>query len=145
MEVMTGTKSDRTALTRLANVFVDDVLNASDEDILAEAREDHPDPAAAAAQAKALFEKALILAGKGKLGAARTALAQHRVSASVVRLDPAAARRRLEQILTRDPDMAHKLTLAARKDQGQGLSDNDVQGLLDDLAELGILSEPGEQ
>src|SRR5258708_24089914 len=79
MEAMTGAGSDRTALTRLAEAFVDDVLNASDEDILAEAHEDHSDPAAVAAQAKVLFEKAVILAGKGKLTAVRTALSRLRL------------------------------------------------------------------
>jgi len=135
---MTGTKSDRIALARLADAFVEDVLNASDEDILAEVREDHPDPAAAAAQARGLFEKAAAAAGKGRLAAAQAALAQQRGPANVAQLDPADARRRLQRILTRDPEMAHRLTLAARKDQGQGLSDNDVQGLLEDMAELGI-------
>ena len=111
-------------------------LNASDEDILAEAREDYPDPAAAMAQARALFDKAAAAAGKRRLAVAQAALAQQRGPASVIRLDPAEARRRLRRILTRDPEMAHSLTLAARKDHG--LSDNDVQGLLEDMAELGI-------
>lgn len=141
---MTGTKSDRTALTRLADAFVEDVLNASDEDILAEAKEDCPNPPAAAAHTKALFERAAAAAGKERLDAARAALAQQRGPATVTRLDAAEARRRLQQVLTRDPDMAHRLTLAARKDQGQGLSDNDVLGLFEDLAELGITPDAGE-
>jgi hypothetical protein len=144
MDAMTGTKSDRDPLARLADAFVDDILNASDEDILAEAKEDHPDPAAAAAQAKALFEKAAAVAGKGRLVAAHAALAQQRGPATVIRLDPAEARRRLQHVLTRDPDLARRLTHAARKDQGKGLSAGEVQDLLDDLAELGISIEPGE-
>ena len=141
---MTGTKSDRTALARLANAFVEDVLNASDEDIMAEAREDHLDPATAAAHARALFEKAAATAGKGRLAAARSALSQGRRPATVTRLDAAESRRRLQQALTRDPDLARRLTLAARKDQGQGLSDNDVRGLLEDLTELGIMPDADE-
>jgi hypothetical protein len=35
-------------------------------------------------------------------------------------------------------------SFAARKDQGKGLSDSEVQDLLDDLADLGISTEPGE-
>lgn len=133
---MSGNESDRTAVLRLADAFVEDMLNASDEDIFAEAREDHADPAAAAAHARMLFERAVTHVGKSKLAAAKAALARRPLSAIVTRLDPMEARRRLANVLTRDPDTARKLTLAARK--GQGLSDNDVQGMLEDLAELGI-------
>jgi hypothetical protein len=136
MEAMTGKRSDHTALIRLADAFVKDVLNESDEDILAEACEDHADPATAAAQTRGLFEKAMAMAGKGRLAAAKAALAKRPLSPTVARLDPAEARRRLDRILAHDPDTARKLTLAARN--GQGLSDDDVQGMLDDLAELGI-------
>ena len=142
MEAMTGKKSDRDALTRLADAFVEDILNASDEDILAEAREDDADPSAAAAQVKGLFERAMAAAGKGKLAAARTEVARRGSSPTIIRLDPNEARRRLNQLLARDPDTARKLTLAARK--GQGLSDTDVQSMLDDLAELGIPIDPNE-
>jgi len=142
---MTSTKSDRDALARLADAFVEDILDASDEEILAEAREDYTDPAAAAAQTKMLFDKAAAAAGKGRLAAARAAVAAQRGAATVTRLDPAEARRRLQRVLTRDPEMARQLTHAARNDQGTGLSDSEVQGLLEDLAELGISTEPDER
>ena len=144
MEAMTSKKSDREALARLADAFVEDILNASDEDILAEAREDYPDPDPAAARARALFDKAAGAAGKNRLAAARAQLAAQGVPATVTRLDPAEARRRLQRALTRDPAIARRLTRAARNDQGAGLSDNEVQGLLEDLEELGISIERDE-
>ena len=42
---MTGNqKKERNALDRLADALVDDILNASDEEVLAEAEEDGIDP-----------------------------------------------------------------------------------------------------
>lgn len=55
---MTEPKSDRTALDRLADALAEDILNASDQDILAEVKEDGEDPAAIAAEVQALFAKA---------------------------------------------------------------------------------------
>ena len=141
---MTGTKSDREALARLADAFVEDILNANDEDILAEAKEDYSDPAAEVAQARALFEKAAAAAGKSRLEAARAELARQRGPATVTWMNPTEARRHLQRVLTRDPELAHRLTQAARKDQGTGLTDNEVQGLLEDLAELGISTDTDE-
>lgn len=50
----------RSALDRLEDALVEDILNASDEDILAEIREDGgEDPAAIAAEVQAIFAAAL--------------------------------------------------------------------------------------
>lgn len=43
-------------LERITNALVEDILSASDEEILAEAKEDYDDPA----EARALYKKALI-------------------------------------------------------------------------------------
>lgn len=48
----------RSALDRLDELLVEDILCASDEDILVEVREDGEDPAAIAAEVKALLAKA---------------------------------------------------------------------------------------
>lgn len=132
--------SKRAALDRLAQALVDDVLTATDAEILAEAKEDGTDPAATAARLKGIYRNALANAGKARLAAAKAAVGADRRSARpgiITALDPTAARARLEAVLKRDPETLNKLTLAARK--GEGLSDADVQGLLDDLEELGIL------
>ena len=139
MEAMTGKRqSDRDALDRLADALVEDIINASDQDILAEIKEDGGDLAAVAAGVRELFEKAVTTAAKARLAAAKLAVATDRSRSAVVTpLDPAAARRRLERIVANDdPETARKLTLAARK--GEGLSDDDVRGMLEDMEELGI-------
>lgn len=137
---MTGKNSVRAALGRLADALVEDILNASDEEMLAEARHDHADPDAVVAAMRVQFEKAVLAAGKARLDAARAAVAGLRPAGAVTRLDPAEARQRLERAMTQDPETARKLTLAARK--GEGLSDSDVTGMLEDLAELGLIPGP---
>lgn len=137
---MTGKRqSDHEALDRLADALVEDILDASDQDILAETKEDTSDPAAVAAGVRALFEKAVTTTAKARLAAAKLAVAADRNRpATVTPFDPAKARLRLDRIVANDdPETAHKLTLAARK--GEGLSDDDVRGMLEDMEELGIL------
>ena len=56
---MTGDqKKERNALDRLADALVDDILNASDEEVLAEAEEDGIDPAKLAGHLREVFERA---------------------------------------------------------------------------------------
>jgi hypothetical protein len=134
MDAMTGdTKKERDALDRLADGLVDDILNASDEDILAELTEEHGNPARLAAEMRALFERTALEGGKAKLAAARQAAAEARHKGiTVLSIDPAEARRRYER-------MTPKLTLAARK--GEGQSERDVDSSIEDLAELGAFDE----
>jgi hypothetical protein len=141
---MTDPKSDRAALDRLADALAEDILNASDQDILAEVKEDGEDPAAIAAEVQALFAKAKAKVAKRQLAEAKAGAAASRCRpANVVRLDPAKERKILDRALTHDPETAAKLTLAARK--GEALSDEDVHGMLEDLAELGILLPSPDQ
>lgn len=138
---MTGPKnSDRAALDRLADALVEDVLNASDADIVAEAKEDGVDLAAEAAAGRAIFEKARAIKAKGRLAAAKKAVAADRQpgGAQIVKLDPIKARRLLDSVLDKNPGVAGQMTLAARK--GVHRSDEDVQSMLEDLAELGLVS-----
>jgi hypothetical protein len=138
MEAMTGKdKKERAALARLADVFVDDILQASDEEILAEFTESHGDPAKNAADTRALFERTVLATNKRRLKAAQAGVAANRIPANVApAIDIAEARQRLHRILASGATDA-KLTLAARKENE--LSDSDVFGMLEDLQELGAL------
>jgi hypothetical protein len=140
MEAMIGKgKKERAALDRLADLFVDDVLSASDEDVLAEFEEMHGDPDQNAAEMRALFEKSLLRSNKKRLVAAKAAAAENRSPSSVsttAPIDMQAARARLRAIVDA-PGLPQKITLAARKESE--LSDLDILGMLEDLEELGIL------
>ncbi len=134
---MTGDqKMERNALDRLADALVDDILNASDEEVLAEAEEDGIDPARPTGRLSEVFERAATEAGKAKLAAARRDAANARRSgARVVRIEPADARCRYDAMIAQDPKLTEKLTVAARK--GEGQSERDIDSAIEDLAELG--------
>lgn len=137
---MTGKpKTARAALDRLADALVEDILSASDEDILAEIWETESDPERHATNMCAIFEKSLIAANKKKLATAKAGVAASRRPTSMpAAIDITAARARLRAALE-VPGVAQKLTLAARKESE--LSDADILSMLDDLRELGVLPE----
>jgi hypothetical protein len=136
---MTDTdKKARKALGGLVDVLVEDVLAASDEEILAEFLEAHGDPAKNSAEMRALFEKSVLKANKDHLRAAKAGLAASRAlapTAKVVSLSD--VRERLRRALASCPPDV-KVTVAARNESE--LSDADVLGMLQDLEELGIIT-----
>jgi hypothetical protein len=135
---MTDTdKKARESLGGLVDVLIEDVLAASDEEILAEFAEARGDPAKNSAEMRALFEKSVLKANKGRLRLAKAGLAASRASvppAKVVSLSD--VRKRLRRVLASCPPDV-KVTLAARNENE--LSDADVLGMLQDLEELGII------
>jgi hypothetical protein len=68
MEAMTGGGGETAhrALDRLTDLLVDDILNASDEDILVELKDSHGDPNQHASDMRALFEKTFAGMIKGR-------------------------------------------------------------------------------
>ncbi|MDR3489591.1 MAG: hypothetical protein P4M05_32465 [Bradyrhizobium sp.] len=143
---MTGKgKKERVALDRLADVLVDDILSASDEDILAEFREAYGDPNQNAAEMRAFFEKSVLASNKKRLAAAKVAATANRRSSTAsaaTPIDMAAARARLRAVVD-TPGLPQKVTLAARKESE--LSDADILGMLEDLRELGVLPPDDNQ
>jgi hypothetical protein len=137
MEAMTGKKTKaQDALDRLADALVDDILCASDEDILAEFKEDGGDADRHAAEMRVRFERSLIAANKSKLRAARAGVAQAALGTEGARpIDIAKARATLRRLMT-ESEVTAKLTMAARKESE--LSDADVLGVLHDLQTLGV-------
>lgn len=132
-------KSDRTPIQRLTDFLAEDDLSISDEELLREFKESGGDPDRLAADMRSLFEATVLKSNKGKLAAAKAgAAAVRQRSSSQESITPSEARRRLRE-LVRNPAIPSGLTLAARN-EGE-LSDSDVLGMLDDLRELGFLSE----
>ncbi len=141
---MTGnTKKECDALDRLAKSLVDDILSIPDEDILAEVMEEIGDPEKIAEEMRALFERTVQEEGKAKLAAAKKAAAEaQQTGGAVVNIDPAERRRRYEAMIAKDPDFSAKLTMAARK--GEGQSEHDIESAIEDLAELGAFDDEEE-
>ncbi len=135
---MTRQKSNNhLALDRLAASIVNDILNMTDEEILAEIAADGENPKQVAQETKDIFDRAVTACGKAKLAAARkSVLADRQQGSKVLQPNPNVARQKLEKILKQHPETLSKLTLAARN--GEGLSDSDVFSMLDDFKELGV-------
>jgi hypothetical protein len=138
-------KKERAALDRLADFLVDDILNASNEDVLAEFKELHGDPDHNAAEMRALFEKSVLVSNKKRLAAAKAGVVENSRSSKLstaTTINIQAARARLRTIIN-EPSLPLKITLAARKENE--LSDADILSILDDLRELGILTPDDSQ
>jgi hypothetical protein len=130
----------RKALERLDEAFVEDILETSDPEILAEFQNHHGNPAQYAVTMRARFERTALSANKGRLEAARAASAaaasSPRQAAEVI--DIAEARRKLRGILS-SGTAAGKLTIAARNENE--LSDADILTMVAGLRELGLWPE----
>lgn len=142
---MTGKndKADR-PIGRLADALVEDILNMSDEEVLAEFRDDGGDPERHAAEMRSMFENSLLVANKARMAAAKAGAAASRRTARLPAasvLDMEGARARLRSVLER-ANTVPGLTLAARNEDE--LSDRDVLGLLEEMAELGLLDDDPE-
>jgi hypothetical protein len=126
--------SKQRELDRLADALVDDILNASPEEILAEFQEDHGGVERHVSEMRALMEKGITRANKRRLAAARAGAASSRASSKkqAERIDANEARRQLRTVTSEQ-----NLTLAARKESEQ--SDEDLLSMIDDLRELGAL------
>ena len=135
----TNDDNDRKALALLADSIVEDLFNTSDEDILAEFQKGGGDPERLAAEMRALAEKSLLSAKKGRMATATAgaaAIRRREQGQSAKIADMATARERLRSVVAR-MSSDHRLTLAARNESE--LSDADVRGLLEDLEDLGVI------
>lgn len=127
------------SMPRIADLMSEDIMNASDDEVLSEFIEDGGDPEKLAAELRQLFDATALKLNKGKLAAAKAGAATNRQTFGLRSAsNPTEARRRLRLILSRTGVPA-ELTLAARNESE--LSDADVLGILDDLKELGFLPE----
>lgn len=132
-------------LERLADALVEDVLNATNQEILDEAQEDYGNAKIGADEVRALFQLARTKVAKGRLEAARNGLASDRakVMGKVLPFDIAKSRQIVAKFAANDSELQGRLTMAAR--MGEELSDQDIQGVIEDMIKLGILSEDGSE
>ena len=129
------------AIERLEQLFDKDILEASDEEILAEFQKQHGDPAQYTAAMRVRFEKTVIMANKERLKAARAALdtaAATKSPTTAGTINISVARRRLRGIFASGV-AAGKLTIAARNESE--LTDADIITIIADLRELGLWPE----
>jgi hypothetical protein len=131
MEVMSKKSKDR-ALTLLAEELIDDLLKMSDEELLAEAAEDHGSAQVALGTIRTEIDAAINSLGKDRLAEARIAVARTRRDARDIRIDAVEVRKQLTEFLS-SSDQA-RMTLAARN--GRKSSEKDILSAFSDLCEL---------
>lgn len=122
------------ALDRLTDALVDDILNASAEEILADFQEEDGGVERHVSETRAIIEKGVAGANKRRLAAAKAGAASSRTPSkkATTPIDANEARRLLS---TLTPEQ--KLTRAARKESEQ--SDEDLLSMIEDLRDLGVL------
>lgn len=133
---MTDREEALKAMRGLRQLMVDDILNASDEEILAQFTEDVGSPEENAARMRALFEKAVLLANKDRLRAARAGASTAQASRPTSPIPISEARARLRRVLDAHANDGN-FTLAARKESE--LTDADVLDMLETMRDLGLL------
>lgn len=139
---MTTGKSNIPAdqLFRLREQLADDVMNTSNDEIIAEIKATGIDPNAAASHMREVVQRAILESGKNRMAAAKAQLqAQRSQTGRHAPIDIGRARKLLLAAAANDPLLNQRLTLAARN--GETLSDSDIQSLVEDLIDLGILSD----
>lgn len=141
MDFVSGDKPDP-ALNRLLDELADDLMNLSDAELLAELTADGLDVEAEALAARDAIAGGVARAGQLRLAAARAAVSRDR-KARVVRTPLRADRRDavLARFASNDPKLKNRLTMAARK--GEGITEKEMDAILDDLRELGAIDDEG--
>lgn len=127
----------RKSLMSLADALFEDLMNASDDEILSDFREAGGDPVAHGEKMRALFEKTTTQSKKSRLTSAKERMKQSQVSRSsrhVMSIDE--AKKRLHTVLSNE---AQALTLAARYENESEMSDDETFDMVDDLIELGLI------
>ncbi|WP_338702072.1 hypothetical protein V5279_46015 (plasmid) [Bradyrhizobium sp. 26S5] len=131
-------------LERIEDGLVDSILNASGDELRKEiaAAGGHPD--AMVARIDSALASARAASARARLERARAELTAWRDNGSnVSTLEREAARKRLGHLQSGGGDPDKKFMMAARK--GQGLSDQDIEGLIEDMVELERLERDGKE
>ena len=141
---MTGWKNEpRDELARLTESLVEDILETSDDEVLAEAAEDFDDVDAVVDHAKELIEGAIVEAGKRRMRRAKEAVGDRhqRGGPNVIHLPYEKKREILRRLAAQQPQSIEKITQAARK-EGE-LTGNDLDAMLEALFQLGAIDDQG--
>ena len=133
----------REMLDRLRNALADDIDALSDEELLAELKEDGEDVDAIATRTGALIADAIANSGRSKLAAARAGYeirkaAGHR--SNILQWPVERKRALIQQFAQNDNALTRKLTLAARKGED---TEADVDSFIEDLIDLGVIDDEG--
>jgi len=139
---MTGSRKNTTReqLDRIEDSLIESILGASEAELREEMIERGEDPDRFLLRIEQIIAGAKTACSKRRMERAKFELQEWRAGqARTLKLDREAARARFEKIRSHDPDLASRMLLAARK--GEGLSERDIEGLIEDLAKLERLDD----
>ncbi len=132
----------QTRLDRITDLLVDDILQTSDKEIMKEAEEDGYDAKNEAKKVYNLIQKTMFEHGKAKIEEAQKRSSAYQGNAKPALKIPGAQKRELFKTLSSKGEAAG-FTLAARKEED--LSDRDIESVLEDMLELGLIDEDGNE
>lgn len=141
---MTRKLTHKQTLLPLADALIEDWMTRSDEEILAEFRDDGLDPEVVAAQLRGHIESLVAESGKSRLARARAGLASaraDRASSSIYLLPISRKQEILALFAANDGRLRDRMTMAARK--GEGASEREIDDILRDLRDLGAIDDQG--
>jgi hypothetical protein len=142
-----STPKKRTAyndLEAIEDAFVQSILDADGQSLREEFATAGLDPDHLISEIGSTIECAKGLCAKQRLETAKTELVAFRSrNRRLTSTEREAAHREFERARSGDKEFASKLMMAARK--GEGLSDNDLNSVIDDFGELNRLENKGEE
>lgn len=142
---MSRPKNQVERLRALLDAIEENILQAIDEEFIEEKVAVGEDPENAALHIQSIIQTGIKKQRQKKLHAARDGyerlVARQRGDSSLPE-DPAEKRALLDELLTSNGGVPHEITMAFR--EGKHMSDDDVTSILEDLLELGILSDEEE-
>ena len=124
----------------VADILIDDILDSSDDEILSEAREKYDDVDSEIARTRSIINAAVIKSRKSRLIIAKEQLEKNKTTKRenyVLSFSISDKRRLINQA----KESVDSLTLAARNEDE--MSEQNVDGVLQDLIDLGVIDENG--
>lgn len=141
---MSGRLKDRDAVLNFVDRRLEEIDALSDDEIVAEAREAGEDPEQVAGELRSLINDLIREQAKERLKAARASLDAKRTTKSSGSANVLSFERKqaiLKGFAENDGRLRERLTMAARN--GEGATEREVDSILQDLRDLGVVDEDG--
>jgi len=124
----------------VADLFVEDILELSDEELMKEAQEEYDDIASEISKTRNIINSAVMQSRKSRLTTAKEQLeikknVTNKNNISTLNINDKRA------LINRAKESVDSLTLAARNEDE--MSESDIDGVLQDLIELEVIDENG--
>lgn len=124
----------------VADMLAEDILKLSDAELLKEAKEDFNDVASEVSKARNAINSAILKSRKARLFAAKVQLENKRSTTNQSNVLKFTLNDKMS-LINQAKKSVKSLTLAARNEDE--MSESDINGMLQDLVDLGVIDENG--